>query len=668
MPALQNTTVTELRTLGGLRLEASDFGRTKPLLLLSYLCLEGPQARRRVAELFWPEAKDPLASLATDISRLKKACGAVLGADDRKVWAAVRTDAEGLLGALEHDELQQAVARYEGPFLAAVYLRDWPAELEGWVYSTREFLAARVCEAHVRLGEAAAKGGDFGAGARCAERACAVPGSGGLEPELIPRVYALLAADARSHRTTVRAAVKRAGDEFGLALTLSPAQARAQLRPTARPLLTRRAPFIGREAELRWIGDLLGQEVCRLLSVVGIAGMGKTRLAVEAANRTVREGHWDGVYLAELESLAAASGLPYQVADALSVELKGDASPPEAVAAAVGNKRVLLLLDNIEHLLDGVTFLSELLRRCPNLKLLVTSRERLNLAEEHVLWLEGLPFHAGVEGGPHPDALALFLERARRHRQTFEPTPEDLSAVARICRTVAGSPLALELAAALVNTLSCGGIAGYLAQDAISLSSRARDLPSRQSSMRAALGSTWRLLEEDEKGALMRLAVFRGGFTRDAALEVVNVGLSLLVTLSDKALLRPQPNGRFDRHPLVYEFTKQKLLECPGLAEAERRKHANYFTTFLEDRLKTIRGEQAKTVLKEISSDLDNIRGAWDDLLEQGQAAELAKGVFTLAYFFEFTGRCEEGLDLFSNTAGRLGALPSAPLALGKTH
>ena len=669
--AAQNAAATaptdaRLRTLGALALDGCDFGRAKPLVLLAYLCLEGKKARRHVADLFWPEAKDALASLSTDLSRLRRACGAVVEADDTHLWTALPSDAGALLEAWEGDDFGRVVETYGGPFLSGARPGGWSAELEAWVYGAREFLAGRVCEAHLRLGEAAAKEGDFAAGARAAERAYAVPGLGGLEPELMPRIYALLVAGEHAHARGLAKDLARAAADFGIRLALTPAEARAGLRPPTRPLPTRGGSFVGREAELGQVEAFFEGDEARLLSLVGLAGMGKTRLALEAANRAVRRGLPGGVYLAELEALAAASGLPYRVADALGVELKGGASPPEAVAEAVGNKRTLLLLDNFEHLLDGVTFLSGLLARCPNLKLLVTSRERLNLAEEHVLWLEGLPFHAEAETEGRPDAAALFLERARRHRQAFEPTPADLGAVARICRAVAGSPLALELAAALVNALSCEGIAEHLEQDVVSLESRARDLPPRQSSLRAALESTWRLLKEDEKGALVRLAVFRGGFTRDAALAVANVGLSPLLTLSDKALLRPQPNGRFDRHPLVYEFAKQKLSERPEPAEAARRKHAGYFTTFLEDRLKPIRGEGAKAVLREISSDLDNIRGAWDHLLERGEAAELAKGVFTLAFFFEFAGRCEEGLDLFSDTARRLGARPDAPLALGK--
>ena len=668
MPALRNTADTPtLLTLGGLELTASDFKRTKPLLMLSYLCLEGQQARRRVAELFWPEAKDPLASLATDISRLKKACGEVVGADDTQVWAAVQTDARALLATLERREFQQAVETYSGAFLDGVHLNDWSVELEDWVYSTREFLAGRVSGAHVQLGERAAREGDFGAGARCANEACMVPGSGGLEPELAPRVYALLRADEHPHAANV----KRASGELGLELTLTPAEARTQLRPAAPPLPTRGTSFVGRLAELAAVEDLFSQGEVRLLSLVGLAGMGKTRLAVQAANRLIQQGLFpDGVRLVELESLASPAELPYRLAATLQVELVGEASPVEAVAEAIQDQRVLLVLDNVEHLMDGVTVLPELLGRCPNLSMLVTSRERLNLTEEFVLWLEGLPFEGAASylDAPCSDAFTLFVERAKRHRQGFDPSREDVAAIERVCRAVGGSPLATELAAALVNALSCEQIAEHLEQDLISLSGATRNLPERQASLRAALESSWRLLTEDEQRALTCLAVFRGGFTRDAAQRVAGAGLSRLVTLGDKALLRPQPSGRYDAHPLVHEFTKQKLSAQPELEHTRRQAHAAYFTSFLEARLEPIRGEGAKAVLKEVESELDNIRSAWDCQLEQRQAAELARGVFTLAHFFEFRGRAREGLDLFAATLQRLISQPDVPLALGKLH
>ena len=345
-----------LRTLGGLQLEGRAFGRTKPLLVLAYLCLEGKQARRRVAELFWSHAKDPLASLSTELSRLKKACGEVVGSDDTQVWATIPTDAGELLEKLERGALQPAIEAYEGPFLSGVSLNDWSAELENWVYSTREFLAGRVCEAHVQRGEAAAKEGHFGVGAGHAKDACEVPGigglGGGLDPELLPRVYALLIADEHPHA----ADVAQTAQDFGFDLTLTPAEARTRLRPVAKPLPTRGTSFIGRHEELAAAESLFAQGE-RLLSVVGLAGMGKTRLALQVANRMIAQGHFrDGVDLVRLESLTSPGELPYRLAATLGIELKGELgedSPVEALAAAIGDGAKLLVLDNFEHLMDG---------------------------------------------------------------------------------------------------------------------------------------------------------------------------------------------------------------------------------------------------------------------------------------------------------------------------
>ncbi len=642
-----------LRTLGGLQLEGRPFRRTKPLLVLAYLCLEGKQARRRIATLFWPHAKDPLASLSTELSRLRKACGEVVEGDDAHVWATVPTDAGELLERLEHptpqSALQRSVEAYKGPFLSGVGLSDWSAELEGWVYSTREFLAGRVCEAHVQLGEAAAKEGRFSAGAQCAKDGCAVLGSselgGGLDPELMPRVYTLLRADEHPYA----ADVARAAHDFGLDLTLTPAEARTHLRPSAQPLPTRGTSFIGRHEEIAAAESLLGQGE-RLLSVVGLAGMGKTRLALQIANRMIQQGAFrDGVDLVKLESLTSPSELPYRFAATLGIEIKGELkgepgseTPVEALAAAIGDRVRLLVLDNFEHLIDEVMLLPELLERCPNLTLLVTSRERLNLAEEFVLWLEGLPFEDA-----RSDALTLFVERAKRHRQGFDPSERDLDAVARICRAVGGSPLATELAAALVNVLPCEQIAEHLGQDLISLSGNVRNLPERQASLLAAFESSWRLLSEDEQRALMGLAVFRGGFTREAAQRVAGVGLSRLVALGDKALLRPQPSGRYDRHPLLYEFTRQKLLAQPELEEEVRREHAVYFRTFLEGRRDAIRGKRSQIVLAELDAELANLQSVWAGWLNEGDSEALWTGIIMFQFFFEFTSRASEGAAFF---------------------
>ena len=665
-----------LRTLGGLEVVGRDFKRTKPLLLLSYLCVEGKKERRHIADLFWQDAKDPKASLATELSRLRKTCGDVVYSDGTRVWTTLKTDVEVVLGALEQGDLAQAVTAYEGAFLAGVYLDGWAAELEEWVYTTREFLAGRVCEAHLHLAEREARTGDFAAGARAAARACTVPGLPQLEPEQMPRAHALLVAGTHPRAEEVA----RSALDYGLRLELTPTQARTRLRPAVRPLPTRGTSFVGRAEEMWQVETSLQQEDCRLLSIVGLAGMGKTRLALEAANRMLQKALFpDGVYLVKLETLLRANDLPYQVANALGHELKGDTPPLQAVAEAIGGRHMLVVLDTFEHLMDAVMSLPELLSRCPNLHLLVTSRERLNVAEEYVVWLEGLPFETAVDAN---ETFTLFVDRARRHRQEFrvsasqasasqasgELSEDNKAAILEICRLVAGSPLATELVASLVNVLSCQQLAESLRQDAMSLSTQLRNLPARQTSLEAAFETSWQLLNEAEQRVLAGLAVFRGGFTREAAEQVVGAGLSALVALTDKTLLRPQPQGRFDRHPLLFQFAAQKLANQPEFRAATRRSHAEYFTAFVEQRLAPIRGGQAGAVAGELDRELDNIRQAWHFWLEQAEPAELAKGVFTLAYFFEFGGRSQEGLDLFEATLQKLTLSPETRLAVAKLH
>ena len=653
----------DLYTLGHLTLAGSDFERTKPLLLLCYLCLEGPKERRHLAELFWPAAADPLASLATELSRLKRYCGNVVEADTTHARPLLQTDAQAFLKALERNDLGGAASLYKGRFLSGVHLSGASNELEEWVYSTRDFLASRAADALLGLGEEAAKGGDFEGAARHAQKAHAHAAA--LEPEQLERAYALLVANGHPWAAKLREEAL----ELGLPLEVDAGEARRKLRPAGnRADLPAHAPsFVGRGAEVREVADLLRGEA-RLVTVVGLAGMGKSRLAAEVV-RTLQgeEAFPDGIHPVWLVALNSSEEVPTALANALGLELKGHDVLAQLVQQ-LADVHSLLLLDNYEHVIAGASFLSELLVRCPGIKILVTSRERLNLAEEWVYWLEGLPFKRGGEAGGPSEAAQLFVQRAKRVVVGFSPTPQDLEAAEEVGRRVEGSPLALELAASWTRVMLWGDVAAQLRKDQAVLRTTLRDVPERHRSIEAAFEYSWHFLSAEERRVLRELSVFRGGFSREAAREVVGAGLSVLVSLVDKSLLKLREGGRFGRHPLFYAFTCHKFLEYPELVQTKRRDHADYFQTFLKERTAQIRGERAEAALSEIAGELDNIRSAWNYWLEQNQFTELAESVHPLYRFFELTGRVREGVDLFSSTVQRLDSSPDSARTLGELH
>ena len=360
---------------------------------------------------------------------------------------------------------------------------------------------------------------------------------------------------------------------LGLPLEVSTSEARRQLGHGKQRdisfLPVHGTPFVGREAELPEVTQLLAQHECRLLTMTGVGGVGKTRLAQEVVRGLLGlELFNDGVFFVPLEALTSAGSISNALADALGLVLSGQVDAGIQVVRFLSEKRTLLVLDNFEHLLEGTPLLVDLMRNCPHLKLLVTSRERLNLESEWVFGVEGLavPKAGGttLERAGYYSAVQLFVQRAKRAQQRFSLTPEALPAVTRICQLVEGLPLAIEMAASWLRILFPQGIVEQLEKGLDVLEASNRDLPERHSSIRAVFDHSWDLLSEVERGVLRCLSVFHGGFSLEAASEVAEVTLPILASLGSKSFLTLTPAGRYEQHPLVLEYARERLAEQPG--------------------------------------------------------------------------------------------------------
>lgn len=607
-----------LRTLGGLELPATSFFRPKALLLLAYLALEGPKERRHLAELFWLGATDPLNRLAVTLSRLRHEVPGSVGTEEARVSAKLQTDAQKLLTAFEERNYERVVELCAGQFLEGVSLTGCSTEFEEWVYGTRDVLAEQAKVAQLALAEVDASRGRFQEAAKRAELAFRVAQTAGFEPSELRRMHTLLLADDHPQSFTVR----REAEGFDLTLFSSSAEARESL--LAAYALSQAVPnnlsasgrsFVGRDLELAELATMLTRPELRLVSIVGPGGIGKTHLGLEVARRQVRAGTFTGgVYFVPLDALSSGDAVPAKVAETVGLVLHGGEAPSSQIARHLGRAASLLVLDNLEHILAAGLFLSELLEASPKLKVLLTSRERLNLKGEWLFALGGLNFgsaQAGLEHLRGYEAIRLFVERARQVQVGFNPSPEELRVIQRIAALVEGSPLGLELAANWVRLMSCAEIAEELQRNLDFLSDAARDVPDRQRSLRAAFEHSWRLLGDTEQNALAQLSVFRGGFTRDAAAEVAGATIPILASLVDKSLLRVSERGRYDRHPLIYQYTQEKLAEQPEeRAEAEAR-HAAYFSA-LSERLKLEHdgAEPGKTYAR-LEAELENFRATW---------------------------------------------------------
>ncbi|MEZ4668208.1 MAG: LuxR C-terminal-related transcriptional regulator [Anaerolineae bacterium] len=368
-------------------------------------------------------------------------------------------------------------------------------------------------------------------------------------------------------------------------------------------------PFVGREADVQELSQLLLEPARRCMSIVGLGGIGKTRLALQTGQMLLRYFP-DGVYLVRLAPVRRAVELIEAIARVLQINQSGTPDKMlEGISGHLRTKNLLLILDNFEHLLpEAAEFVTDLLRQTTGLKLLITSRERLSLMSETVYTPKGLPFPA--VGVVHEvinfDAVKLFMQSAGNLTPTYQPQPEDWPHIVQICHLTEGIPLAIVLAAAWTSALSVAEIAEEIRNSLDFLSVEMRDIPERQWSMQAVFESTWKRLTEAERRAFMKLAVFRGGFTRQAARDVAGFTPQLLLSLINKSLIWRSDSGeRFEIHELLRQYARAKLADS-GLRPDVELAHTAYFINFLAQSVENLkRGDPA--IVEAITSDWDNI-------------------------------------------------------------
>ena len=432
-------------------------------------------------------------------------------------------------------------------------------------------------------------------------------------------------------------------------------------------------PLIGRERELADLAALLTDSSWRLLTLVGPGGIGKTRLAMQAAV-DARDGFPDGVSFVELAPVRSADLVVLTIADALAVVLRGGHDPQAQLLGALREREGLLVLDNFEHLLDGAALVAALLRAAPRITILVTSRERLNLREERVFAVEGLDVPADDTGAAidASGAVRLFVESARKVATRFVLHGAERQHVARICQLVDGMPLAIELAAAWVPVLPCAEIAQEIAKNLDFLAMAPRDAPERHQSMRAVFDHSWQLLAEHQRAAFRRLAVCRGGFERAAAEDVAGASLFTLAILVSKSFLRQAPGGRYEIHELLRQYGEAQLDLDADEARRTHDRHCAYYVAFLAQREGRLKGLHQQAALREIDAELENVRSAWHWATAHGDAAAIVRAAEGLWLYHIERGRAWEGEVAFGHAvaaletaAGAARGDPAREMALG---
>jgi predicted ATPase/DNA-binding SARP family transcriptional activator len=670
-----------LRQLGDLTLP-----NRKALALLAYLAVEAEHAHSRetLLGLLWPEMADAEArnNLRVTWAWLRGRLG-----DEARAAApfllSTRLELQfnrdsnftldvaelhALLEACRHhaherrarcpecqERLARAVALYRDEFLAGFYLEGCPA-FEEWLFVQRERLHVQVIELLDELAQFHEEGGRFNQAEAHTRRQIE------LDPLRENAHRRLMRLFERQGRRTAalaqfEACRKVLADELGVAPDAetvalyqqikagSPAPGAAARVETAHHLPESTTPFIGREEELAQIGERLRSGEYRVLSLVGPGGIGKTRLAIQAA-RDNRDRFADGVYFVPLAPVASPAAIPEAVAKALQFTFTpGPASPRQQLLDRLRPLNVLLVIDNLEHLMDGVEVLLDIVQHAPRAVLLVTSRERLDVQAEDLFRLSGLPV-------PGPDELAqagrfaavrLFCDRAHRLQKAFKLTPDNLPPIVRICRLVEGMPLAIELAAARIRDDDPARLAAAIESNLDMLAVTFRDVPPQHRSMRATFDVSWQLLPATEQTLLSRLSVFRGGFTLSAAEAVARANPVTLTRLRYKSLVRSAGSGRYELHELLRQFAAEKLAEQAAEELDTRAGHSRFYLDTLRQHTAALHGETPRAAQVHLRPDLDNVRQAWKWAVEHDDWRAIGASLTSLAIFYLLSGLFAEG-------------------------
>lgn len=722
----------EITCFGTLRVEVdgqpvNHFDTDKTRALLVYLAVENrhPQPRSHLAGLLWSDQAEEQAlhSLRQTLSSLRRTLGDTRSPSplllveretvrlnpECSTWVDVHAFHAELAAAYRHFQrrdqggrlnvrrLTAALALRQGPFLARIQLKGGPL-FDEWQTLLREDLDQRALQGLALLAEYYEKRGEYALARQTAQRMIEIAPWDEQAHGQLMRLFALdgqrsaaqnqyrvlrrflreqLGVEPVSETTALFEAVRAGGD------APSPAFVQFPRDPSNLPQFP--TPFIGREQELDEITDLLVNPACRLLTLFGPGGIGKTRLALEAARQQVGLLA-DGVFFAGLSTVASAEPLSAAIADALGLVLSDQSDPHARLLDYLRQKRLLLVLDNFEQLLENtenVQPVLDILAQAPGVSLLVTSRERLMIQEEWVYPLSGLRF---PESTPldeseaawleHYDALRLFDQRARQAHIGLRWEPEALPHVVQICQMLEGLPLGIELAASALWNHPCDAVAAMIRQNLNAFAAPSVNRSARHSSLWAAFEVSWQLLTTDEQALFCRLGIFEGGFSLEAAQQAAQASPALLAALANQSLLFCDARGRYGMHEAVRQYAAEKLAQS-GCAEETTLAHTRYYSAFLTRRGAALSTGEQESALANIHLEIQNASAAWRRIVVTSDVDAITACVDPLYQYFNIRSRFNEGIALlqpaarameeaFSFNSNRIRPVQDLETALGK--
>ncbi len=657
-------TVLQIKLLGkpeiwldGRRL--TRFKTAKTEALIYYLAATGQlHSRESLAGLLWAEMPDAAArrNLTKSLTVLRRTCGPYMIIESGQVGfdpaANLDLDLAQFNEAISNFDLAEpGINLYRGDFLDGFYVKD-AIEFENWQLAQRQSLREAATALLEHLIEKSEAERDYTAGITYLHRLIK------LDPwreEAQRRLMAFLARTGQLNAALAQ--YKQFSTELGQELGVEPAaetvafarRLRAARQKPAFPLPHEASPLVGRERELSRIQELLAGPECRLLTITGLGGSGKTRLAIAAAHQAYREAETlfiNGVAFFSLADLTSGSAVPLTLANTLDAPLSGSDSPRTALLHFLANKEMLLVLDNFEHLIDQADLITELLAACPDIKFLVTSREPFNTSAEWRIILRGLTLPPPEEEDPRRlgdyASVSLFLRSAAQVRASFALTAENARSINQLCHLIDGLPLALQLSATWLRAMPLSDILAALEQGLDLLATDMRDIPQRQRSMRAIFESTWNLLSGEEKTVMETLSICRDGFNQEAAKAIAGADPLLLSQIIDHALLSHQGQSRYLMHPLTRQYAGE-MLSAKGDAAAAAEKHGRFYLSWLAGMEDKLFGPTPHLVSNTLKEELGNLNQAWDWALENKQTALVSDTLTALVTFYDLMGMLPEG-------------------------
>ena len=690
-------------SVGPRRIEQSEWRLKKAAALVKLLALAAGHRlhREQVMDLLWPHSGRKAAS-----NSLRQAIHAARKALDPEQGSRYLASQDGLLSLCPEGALWVDVEAFEGaartasrteePSAYEAALDLYAGELvpqdryEGWAEERRRELRELYFSLLIELALFHEERGEYGSAAETLRRVVSEEPAREEARAGLMRLAALSGrkAEALGHYEALKENLTR---ELGVEPSASSRAMREEIasgrfpspdRPviwpavgtSARPAHNLPAPrtsFLDREHELVEVKRELS--MTRLLTLTGVGGTGKTRLALEVA-RELAQVYPDGVWLVELAPLSEPALLFQEVAEALGVREHAARPLEDTLLEALGDKELLLVLDNCEHLLEASAWMTDaLLDACSKVRILVTSREPLGIPGEVVRRVAPLSVpepEEGYKGVAHRGAVRLFVERARLRLPAFEITPENASTIAEACRRLAGIPLAVELAAARVGALAVDQVVRRLEGSLTLLEAGPRTAPQRQRTMRASLEWSYEPLSEPERTLFSRLSVFAGGFTLEAAEDVgpggsvqANEVLGLLSGLVDKSLVVAQTttDGRMRYGMLepVRQYARERLEEG-GEAQIVRRRHAKFFLRLAEEAQPGLKGPRPEVWLKRLEMEHDNLRAALSSAIGREDAETGLRLGAALVEFWHLHAHLTEARRWLKAVLGLKGGSPSA--------